>query len=772
MKFLIFVFLFSILFSNVFTISVKLCLWDIYANYTDLILNTYNNLYGANSNIQLNVESVAVNENMVVSITMYNCDIAMVDPIYIYETEKNIHSITEHIQEAIQSRTANQELYKDLIEDITIKDTVNNEDKIFGLPFFLDFGVLFYNTQLANSAPETWDDLNKISESNHYDMTITQYAGQFTDYKEYYYNFVEAVANFSEDENYTLFGDASKEAIENFLKLFEKDIINEKAWNQSAALMKTNFCSGKVIFMRNWLTYKNDLSLCEGLNFSVAPIPKSKSKNSPTGTLLRGIYLTMTKITSKENVPQVAKAIVDLTSKEFLDALISYPIFSDVTPYLESITDNIGSEYCNRIDCNFYSSIINNLITKPIGRFAKDNYGAIMKDSYEYIKGYYKSKKEITGKTMDDISDYFDDKYIKWTDISAIIISAITGLGILVTLVVFVIVIKNRTALVIRRSSPLFLYIMLVGILISFGSIYTYIGKPTSLICNIRPLILVLAFGLAFLALFIKTFRIKVIFDKSDIKVQDKYLLIYSGSILLVELIIVGLWTFLSKMEPDIIKINSKMHYYACKNTSKLGFYFQLALIVINAIILLYGCYLAVKVKDVYSDYNESKVIGLSIYGIMICMIIQLIISACDNLGISVIFIIQSLMIILSSVILLTFMFIPKFWKLHMTGSSLNPSSHGKSGSQKYPTNNNQNNSYSTKSDKNGYINMQNYDNDYLYNNENMGQRNNYYNSKMNGSSESLDNYYNIPFNNNLQYGSGNSYNYKNNLDSYNNFNY
>jgi len=130
------------------------------------------------------------------------------------------------------------------------------------------------------------------------------------------------------------------------------------------------------------------------------------------------------------------------------------------------------------------------------------------------------------------------------------------------------------------------------------------------------------------------------------------------------------------------------MHYYTCSNVGNLGSYFQYALLIINAIILLYGCYLAIKVRNVYSDYNESKVIGLSIYGIMICMIIQLIISAVASLGHSVIFIIQSLMIILSSVILLTFMFIPKFWKLHMTGSSQNPNSQPSS----RPSNNQNNN--------------------------------------------------------------------------------
>jgi len=472
----------------------------------------------------------------------------------------------------------------------------------------------------------------------------------------------------------------------------------------------------------------------------------------------------------------------DLTSMEYLKAFMNEMDVIDIPPYLNLLTESINTPFCTKVNCEFYTTITRNLITKPIARFTtieendKVNYNDIIKDSYDYIKDIYKRKETDMDKVIDNLSYYFEDKYIKYTDMSAMIIGGIAIIGVVVTIVVFIIVIKNRNALVIRRSSPLFLYFMLIGILIAFGSVITYIGKPNDIICTIRPIVIVLAFGLAFLALFIKTFRIKVIFDKSDIKVQDKYLLIYSGTILFIELIIVGLWTGLDRMEPTIMQIDTKMHYYTCSNQGKLGSYFQLALLIINAIILLYGCYLAIKVKDVYSDYNESKVIGLSIYGIMICMIIQLIISNCKTLGHSVIFVIQSLMIILSSVILLTFMFIPKFWKLHLTGSSQNPNSNDPSSSQRqsrsrsHSHSNQNNNSYSTKSEKNGYINMQNVEPDY-YNNT-LGQRNNYFNS----SSESLNKLNNMNNNNNNYYGNNgyNGYNgYRNNqMSDYMQYNY
>ncbi|OUM69290.1 hypothetical protein PIROE2DRAFT_2790 [Piromyces sp. E2] len=781
---------------NVKIFAIKLCLWDIFSNYTDIIRNQINNDPNF-MNTPLELEAIEYWENTVISLSTYNCDIVMIDPLWILSPDfyKNMVGITSYVKETIDARIKADKtnIYGDLIEDnMNFPDGAINRE-IYGIPFFLDFGVLYYNINKVNNVPITWNDLEKWAEvydNNKNGNSInkdTKYGAQFTEYREYYYNFVEATANFGDKEEFTLFEEEAKGAINNFSNLFNKDILNEKAWNQNAQLMKNTFCNGDVVYMRNWSIFDYYIRQnCNNLNYGKTKIPKSKDRKGDTKTLVRSISLAMTKLVEEKNQPTVAKIMENLTSKEFMSQLMLNPVFQDIPPYIDLVTNSRGSQYCEFIDCSFYLDLTKNLLTKPIGRFSQhdkdDHFNNIIKDSYSVIKEKYYKDGEKNSEILDRLSSFFDDKYIKWSDMSAIVIGSISGIGIVVTVVVFFIVIKNRSALVIRRSSPLFLYFMLIGILISFGSVLTCIGKPTEFICTIRPIILVLAFGLSFLALFIKTFRIKVIFDKSDIKVQDKFLLIYSGSILLIELIIVAIWTVLDKMKPDVIYINTEMHYYTCKNNGTLGTYFQLSLIIINAIILLYGCYLAIKVKDVYSDYNESKVIGLSIYGIMICMIVQLIISYNVSLGHSVIFIIQSLMIILSSVILLLFMFIPKFWKLHMTGSSANHSSGNKNSSQRLPVSTNNNNQNGSYSDKNGYINMQSVENDY-YNNlaqlnqmsnpmnnqmsNQMGslQRNNFYNNNMNGSSESIGNYYN----NNI-----NPYNYRNNSkpDMYTQYNY
>jgi len=255
---------------------------------------------------------------------------------------------------------------------------------------------------------------------------------------------------------------------------------------------------------------------------------------------------------------------------------------------------------------------------------------------------------------------------VEFGSTTTIIMIVIVVIELIITSIVTYYLIKHRNFIEIRRSSPLFLITMLIGIMLAFVSILTFIGKPTKFICILRPYILVLTFGLTFFSLLLKTFRIKVIFDKINFQVKDSNLIMYLCILLGFELILVTIWSAAAGMEPDIKIFTRSMHYYVCKNGSALGTYIQNSLIVINGLALVYGCYLAYKVKNVYSEYNESKVIGLSIYGIVICMIILMFIVNIKGLDHTTLFLIQSLMIILSADIILVFMFTPKLWKLHI----------------------------------------------------------------------------------------------------------
>jgi len=452
--------------------------------------------------------------------------------------------------------------------------------------------------------------------------------------------------------------------------------------------------------MRNWSSYLyNITSATTSYNkkipeFKITKILYSEDKynGGSTRAVNKGIYLTVVKPKEEGNdntvennrVTQSVNVIKTITSKEFMEFLIQDEVFYDITPYGSFISQNkdanvnsTNTNYCKRIDCDFFSDIQTNHFVPAYDVFYQRDFLSKVYNMYDsniknlFMHGNNGSGDEVTLKSvMSRFSDLFEDKYIKFGSAASIVMIIIIAIEIIITSVVAYYIIKYRNFIEIRRSSPLFLIIMLFGIILAFAGVLTYIGKPNNTICMIRPFIFVLAFGLTFFSLLLKTFRIKVIFDKVNIQVKDSYLIFYLCILLGIELILVTIWTVFAGMKPKIYYGSADMHYYTCQNTGVVGTFIQMFLVVINGLALLYGCYLAYKVKNVYSEYNESKVIGLSIYGIVICMIILMFIVSINNLDHFTIFIIESLMIILSADIILVFMFTPKIWKLHINNIS------------------------------------------------------------------------------------------------------
>jgi len=487
--------------------SVRLCVWENYSLFNKTIVNVFSKI---NTEVSLVIIKPDSDVNSIERVTASNCDIAMIDALWMHEYTNNLFPLdNEIIASVVDERIKNDglKIYQDLIEDITI--TTEKEKKIYGLPYLLDFGILYYDMNRVSAPPKTWEELHEIGKSLN-TGSAARYLGQFNEFRGFFYNYIEMTGNAGNEDNFTLYGSESQGAADNLAFLFRNEFPTEKAWTQDDKLLKKSFCEGEVVFMRNWASFEESIKQCVNIKYGKTYMPKSKNlRTGENKTLVRGVYLSI--INNKKNpvkTDKLTKAIVDLTSRQYLESIIMQPDFTGIPPYLDIVTDNGNTEYCARIDCNFYGTAFNNLITMPMARFSKSEgitntkFGVTVKDWYNQAKDVIKKKEENGDKLVSVMSEFFEDKYIKWTDISAIIIGGISLVGVIITVVIFAVVIKNRSALVIRRSSPLFLYFMLIGILIAFGSIFTYIGKPNDIICTVRPIALVLAFGLAFLALF------------------------------------------------------------------------------------------------------------------------------------------------------------------------------------------------------------------------------------------------------------------------------
>jgi len=685
---------------EIYSEIVKFCLLERYRRYETMFINSYIEMFKPDPLIQYQFEYfIQAASDYYNSIQAIECDITMVEPItYAKHNGTLIIDINDQIQDVVNERISDiydGEIYQELLDDLqnNITDDKKTNDKNTkdkkrnkALPLFMDYGITYYNSRIIDGKPpQTWNELiefgNNIpttpGEKNKY-----AYIAQFNE-GEFYYNFVESVLNTNEGKGYKYIEKETRKTLELFKRLFDDGIIEAQVWTSNSELSTSLIGNPEntIYVMRNWSSYLYNITI-ENTN-GISIFKKQKllhfDDTDRTRVVNKGIYLCIT-TQSEEKVDLLIDMIINITSKQFIQKMTEDKIFYDIPAY-RSLIVNDNSEYCKRVDCQFFRNLQEDQIVAGYNVLAQHNFIVKFEEFSGKCKEYFKqgsidnTEKEnyITIDTlMNYFSNFFEDKFIEFGSTLSIIIIIIIAIEILITSLVAYRIIKYRNFIEIRRSSPLFLVIMLLGIILAFISVLTYIGMPTDFICRIRPYIFVLSFGLTFYSLLLKTFRIKVIFDKVNIQVKDSYLILYLCILLGIELVMVTVWTVLGGMKADIRRVNDEVHYYDCMNVNDIGTYMQVSLIIINALALVYGCYLAYKVKNVYSEYNESKIIGLSIYGIVICMVIIMLIVNISGLDLNTIFLIQSLMIILSADIILIFMFTPKLWKLHINNLSKN----------------------------------------------------------------------------------------------------
>jgi len=701
----IFLILILLLVREIYT--VKFCLPDKYTRYEEVFRNAYIRLYG-NIDFEIGIYNSATGSTYFNNVKLIKCDIAMVDPISYDEIYTELADISEQIQDTLNEGMNDPndgKIYEELIKDLHADDEREKIGKIKittrAVPLFMDYGILYYRSDIISQPPRTYSELTSMFIDDTYgtskDFSTENYVAQLTVEAEIFYNLIENIVNtnsFSTYENdvnkddekkYEVFEKETNFSLAKYKELIKDEIIGDTFWHINSDVGTNNFNNGKIYILRNWSSFLFNITNAYNFNSNIQGRTFGKSKivfaddrygsDSPRA-VNKGIYLAVVNYNNENKIAESVSVLKRLTSKNFMKSLIEEDNFFDIPVYNSLLLQGQANNtmYCERIDCAFFRDLQENQIVATYDLFYLKQFKRRFDNFYtRNLRNYLKEPDDDGSKlkdTMNGFSNYFKDKYVEFNSTASIIMLIVIVSEILITCVITYYIIKYRNFIEIRRSSPLFLILMLIGIILAFGGITTYIGKPTETACTLRPYIFVLAFGLTFFSLLLKTFRIKVIFDKSNIQVKDSYLILYLCILLGIQLGIVTLWTVVAGMKPEVRDVNLDMHYYACQNKSNLGKYLQISLIVINGLALLYGCYLAYKVKNVYSEYNESKVIGLSIYGIVICMVILMFIVSISSLDHLTLFLIESLMIILSADIILVFMFTPKIWKLHINNIS------------------------------------------------------------------------------------------------------
>eukprot|EP00008_Paramoeba_atlantica_P015127 CAMPEP_0201492958 /NCGR_PEP_ID=MMETSP0151_2-20130828/35504_1 /ASSEMBLY_ACC=CAM_ASM_000257 /TAXON_ID=200890 /ORGANISM="Paramoeba atlantica, Strain 621/1 / CCAP 1560/9" /LENGTH=1255 /DNA_ID=CAMNT_0047880065 /DNA_START=84 /DNA_END=3848 /DNA_ORIENTATION=- len=224
--------------------------------------------------------------------------------------------------------------------------------------------------------------------------------------------------------------------------------------------------------------------------------------------------------------------------------------------------------------------------------------------------------------TCGDLDEYFIPDWIHWSDSIAIAMVSVTAIIQLGIFVLMLWIAMNQDSPVIRMASPVFCLLLLFGCEIGVCAVYFLTGEPTDNICRARAWFFCLGFSLMFSALFAKTWRLHRIylsardFKNKPISVGQLLGVMFVG--MLPTIILLILWSAIDSLEPRPIDDDKNDDKVIIQCQSDNQWVWQGLLIAVNALLVLYGCYVSIITRKIQLSFNESRYIALAIYNVAV----------------------------------------------------------------------------------------------------------------------------------------------------------
>ena len=220
----------------------------------------------------------------------------------------------------------------------------------------------------------------------------------------------------------------------------------------------------------------------------------------------------------------------------------------------------------------------------------------------------------------DESSDGCTSNYL----IVFIVFGIITGLLIFLAFFLIIFVLIFGVCLEykrLRQASPFFLILILVSMIIGYSSIYAWFGKPDTVACIFQPWLLGLPAISMITALSVKTFRIYRIFrfPMKRLKISDLELLVLWCIVMAPALLIVIIWTIVSTPTARMEDRDGEDHYVCTTGgftDEPGGLVFFFIFVAYSALVLIVGAIISFLARNVPSEFNETKLLTISIYNL------------------------------------------------------------------------------------------------------------------------------------------------------------
>lgn len=221
-------------------------------------------------------------------------------------------------------------------------------------------------------------------------------------------------------------------------------------------------------------------------------------------------------------------------------------------------------------------------------------------------------------------------------------LGTLAALGILLAGCLGLLFFRWRTQLVLKTASPPFMYLLVAGAVLLYAGVFALLPNPSTAACTANVWLTLLGFFLAFSAVFMKTYRIHVIFNtKSRVKrnaIDDRRLLLLVAAIMLAVIAYVATWTGVDAPHPaltidpenDVLMARCHRDWwnYAAligMSTASLPVWFghtysnhPSPLTAAELFFVLWGVVLCIRTHRVPLFFNESRWIALSVYNWLI----------------------------------------------------------------------------------------------------------------------------------------------------------
>uniref|UniRef100_A0A6B2L902 G-protein coupled receptors family 3 profile domain-containing protein n=1 Tax=Arcella intermedia TaxID=1963864 RepID=A0A6B2L902_9EUKA len=194
------------------------------------------------------------------------------------------------------------------------------------------------------------------------------------------------------------------------------------------------------------------------------------------------------------------------------------------------------------------------------------------------------------------------------------------GFFIIVDTSIIILLLRNREHRAVRASSPPFMVTLITGIMMIYLSVIMFAFPPSTFLCSFQIWIPNIGFILTLGSLLVKAWKIYKIYGHENLvkmmnfKITNLDLFRILGVLLVIQIALLIIWTaadpFLPKQTPhysfpDLQRtVCDSSHFYSFASIN----------VVFHVFLLIWGGYLAWRIRKVDKRFNESRVISIAIY--------------------------------------------------------------------------------------------------------------------------------------------------------------